>query len=97
MTVKDALNARSSIRAFLDKPVEREKLQAILEAAVRTPSWGNSQPWELFIAQGETLKRIKSAFLEQYAAKTLPEPEVGRPKEWPQSVLNRQKTLLPDM
>jgi nitroreductase len=61
MTVKDALTARSSIRAFLDKPVEREKLQAILEAAVRTPSWGNSQPWELFIAQGETLKRIKSA------------------------------------
>jgi nitroreductase len=97
MTVKDALTARSSIRAFLDKPVEREKLQAILEAAVRTPSWGNSQPWELFIAQGETLKRIKSAYLEQYAAKTLPEPEVGRPKEWPQSVLNRQKTLHPEM
>jgi nitroreductase len=97
MTVTEALNARSSIRAFLDKPVEREKLQAILTAAVRTPSWANSQPWELFIAEGETLKRIKSGYLEQYAAKTVPEPEVPRPKEWPQSCINRQKQLQPDM
>jgi nitroreductase len=33
MTVREALFARHSFRAFLPKPVEKEKLSAILEAA----------------------------------------------------------------
>ena len=97
MTVTEALNARRSIRAYLPKPIEREKLNAILEVAARTPSWANSQPWETFVAEGETLERIKAGFLEQYAAATPAAPETPRPQQWTEAALERQRGLYPDM
>ena len=52
MNVIDALNSRSTIRAFNPDPVGRETTLKILEAATRAPSWANTQPWELFVAGG---------------------------------------------
>jgi nitroreductase len=56
------LNARRSTRAFLSVPVEKDKLTAVLEVAVRTPSWSISQPWEVFVATGDTLDRIRKGY-----------------------------------
>jgi nitroreductase len=97
MNVNDALNARRSTRAFLSVPIEKEKLYAVLEAAVRTPSWANSQPWELFVATGGTLERIKNGYRQKYAEKATAAPETPRPAEWPQSAKLRQQQLRPDM
>jgi len=97
MTVTEALNARHSIRVYKDTPIEREKFNAIFAAAVRTPSWANSQPWDVFVAEGATLDRIKAGFLEQYAAAAPASPEVPRPKAWPEAALARQRGLHPDM
>ena len=80
MTVKEALYARRSTRAFLSKSVEEEKLRAVLEAAVRTPSWANSQPWEVFVATGDTLERIKKGYSEKYAQKAEAAPETPDPR-----------------
>lgn len=41
--------ARWSPRAFADRPVEREKLQSLFEAARWSPSSGNQQPWRFII------------------------------------------------
>ena len=97
MKVTDALKERRSVRAFLPTPVEEEKLTAIFEAAARTPSWANSQPWELFVATGETLARIKESYIEKYASGVAGTPETPRPKEWTQLAVERQKQLRPDM
>ena len=97
MNVSDALVARRSIRAFLDKPIPRETLNAIFEAAVRTPSWANSQPWDVFVASGDTLKRIKAAYLENYANAVPVALETPRPTQWPDAAIARQKGLHPDM
>ncbi|MDR2770497.1 MAG: nitroreductase [Clostridiales Family XIII bacterium] len=93
MNVIEALNARHSTRAFLADPVEKEKLIAVLEAAARAPSWANSQPWEAFVAAGETLRRIKKAYLDKYAAKEAPAPETPIPAAWPQASKDRRKLL----
>ena len=37
MNVIEAITSRHSARAFLSKPVERDKLDAVLAAAVRSP------------------------------------------------------------
>ena len=37
---------RVSIRKFLDKPVEKGKIEQVLRAAMAAPSAGNQQPWE---------------------------------------------------
>ncbi len=40
---------RWSPRAFADRPVEKEKLQSIFEAARWSPSGGNQQPWRFIV------------------------------------------------
>ncbi|MBE6904791.1 MAG: hypothetical protein E7476_00725 [Ruminococcaceae bacterium] len=97
MNVIEAMNARHSIRAFLSTPVEKEKLDAVLEAAVRTPSWANSQPWEVFVATGDTLVRIKNAYQQKYAGKVAATPETPRPTGWTEAAKKRQQQLRPDM
>ena len=40
---------RISVRKFEDKPVEEEKLVALMKAAMASPSAGNQMPWEFYI------------------------------------------------
>ena len=39
---------RISVRKFKSDPVEKEKITAVLRAAMQAPSAGNQQPWEFF-------------------------------------------------
>ena len=43
MDFMDVVAQRKSVRGYLDKPVEEEKLKKILEAAKSAPSWANRQ------------------------------------------------------
>ena len=45
MNVSEVLRHRKSVRAFLDKPVERNTVAAILDAARWAASGTNAQPW----------------------------------------------------
>ena len=58
----DSIFHRVSIRKYQDKPVEKEKIEAILRAAMQAPSAGNQQPWEFFVvtdqAKQEALSKV---------------------------------------
>jgi len=58
MELWEAINGRRSVRAFLDRPVERNVLERLLEAAIWAPSGGNAQTWR-FVVVTES-KRIRS-------------------------------------
>jgi nitroreductase len=58
MNVTEAVTTRRSIRAFLDKPVDRAVIERILEIAQRSPSGGNTQPWHAVVLTGAPLKRL---------------------------------------
>lgn len=66
MNVSDALKQRKSVRAYMDKPVEDEKIQAILEAARHSPSGTNTQPWQVAVVTGNSKlalqDKIETAF-----------------------------------
>ena len=47
----NVLKERHSVRLFQARPVEAEKLQAILEAINRAPSAGNLQAYEVYLVQ----------------------------------------------
>ena len=49
MELEKVIQNRRSIRKFLPKPVEREKIDACLEAARLAPSACNSQPWHYIV------------------------------------------------
>lgn len=52
-SVETAVATRFSARAFVrDKPVEREKIERILDVARRAPSGTNMQPWRVYVLQG---------------------------------------------
>jgi nitroreductase len=56
MTLVETILARRSIRAFQDKPVETQKLEAVLEALVQAPSAGNCQAYQVFVIRTAALK-----------------------------------------
>jgi len=43
-SVYDVIMRRRTVRSFLDTPVEEEKVQQLLDAAIQAPSGGNIQP-----------------------------------------------------
>ena len=50
---------RVSIRRYEDRPVEPEKIEALLRAAMAAPSAGNQQPWEFYVIRDrEMLERL---------------------------------------
>ncbi|MFH0886865.1 MAG: nitroreductase family protein [bacterium] len=51
MVLLDIIRRRRSIRKYLDKPIEDEKLQLILEAARLAPSSTNTQPWHFVVVR----------------------------------------------
>jgi len=56
MPLLDLLKHRKSVRDFLDRPVEREKIMMCLEAARLAPSECNSQPWRFIVVDDRQLK-----------------------------------------
>lgn len=50
---------RRSIRKFEDKPVEKEKIEQLLRAAMQAPSAANQQPWEFIVVEDkEALNKL---------------------------------------
>jgi nitroreductase len=47
---------RQSERGYLDRPVEREKLERCLEAARLAPSASNAQPWHFVVVDDRELR-----------------------------------------
>ena len=71
MAVLDCIMKRYSVRAYLDKPVENDKLSAVLEAARLAPSARNCQQLRYVVVRSkETIKKLceaanKQAFVGQ--------------------------------
>jgi nitroreductase len=91
MDIFEAMNQRQSIRAFKPEPVSHDILKKILEAALRAPSWANTQPWEFAVATGAPLEDIQSKFLEK--ASDSPSPDIARPPEFPKRYADRIRLL----
>ncbi len=71
--VYQAVDQRSSVRAFTDRAVDRATIDRVLRAASRTPSGGNLQPWRLWVLTGEPLARVKHLFGERVAGRDTPD------------------------
>lgn len=52
-SVDAAMLSRFSCRAFLPTPVPRETVMDILDLAARAPSGTNTQPWKVYVLQGQ--------------------------------------------
>ncbi len=58
----DLLRARRSVRRFEERPVEREKINLLIEAMLRAPSSRGLNPWEfVVVTEKECLARLAQA------------------------------------
>ena len=56
MNFTELIKQRQSVRKYSDKPVEREKIEQLIEAVHLAPSACNSQPWKLIIVDDPEVK-----------------------------------------
>lgn len=60
----DTIYARRSIRKYQEKPVEKEKIETLLKAAMAAPSAMNFKPWEFVVVTNQDkLDAIRSALM----------------------------------
>jgi nitroreductase len=71
--------ARRSIRAFLARPVPAAVLTRVLSAALRAPSGGNLQPWQVYLLSDPRLEDLKSRVRRRVAAGDSGDPPPVRP------------------
>lgn len=60
LSVAHALDRRKSVRAFLERPAPRERIEEIVRQAARSPSGGNLQPWHVRIMDGAHMAAFKA-------------------------------------
>jgi nitroreductase len=56
MDTLEAIRTRRSVRAFSGRPVEQEKLLAVLEAVRQAPSWANMQCWRFVVVEDPAVR-----------------------------------------
>jgi nitroreductase len=61
--VLSAIKERRSVRKFQDRPVEKEVLLQLLEAVRWSPSWANTQCWEVVVVQDPAQRQALQATL----------------------------------
>lgn len=70
MELSKVTETRRSVREYINKPVETEKLREMIAAAQLAPSWKNSQVSRYYVVTGEKLADVKNA-LSPYNQKML--------------------------
>ncbi|MBI1339632.1 nitroreductase [bacterium] len=79
MNVSEAVARRISTRAFLPDPLSRADVSALLEAAQRSPSGGNVQPWKVIAVAGEARDALIALAASSLAGDPRAVVELDRP------------------
>ena len=79
MDFEQIVNSRYSARMFRPEPVPDDAVQRILTLAQRTPSWCNSQPWQVVITRGQGTERLRGALYDNARAGIPPTPDFPFP------------------
>jgi nitroreductase len=70
MDCLETIRTRRSVRKYLDKPVEQDKLDTVLEAVRISPSWANMQCWRMIVVkEKKTREKISNlSYVEAFFA-----------------------------
>jgi len=92
MTLEEAIRGRRSIRKFRRDPIPEEVLREILDQARWAPSWGNTQPWELYVLTGDALEEYRTTkHRKMMVAGEAFSPDIPMPEVWPEHLNKRYK------
>lgn len=98
-SVDRAILSRFSTRAFLPQAVEKSKIEHILQIAARAPSGTNTQPWKVYVLQGEKRDQLVSQVCAAHDA-IAANPELAKeysesydyyPEKWVSPYIDRRR------
>ena len=77
MDIHDAIRSRRSIKQFTGRPIAREEVERLIDAAVHAPNHRMTQPWRFYVLGAEG-RRAYGAALGARKAKKVEDPEAAR-------------------
>lgn len=92
MDALDAIRQRFSARAYLPRPVGREIVESVLDAARWAPSAVNIQPWKVEAVTGAIKEKLTEALLTAKKSGVKEEPDIlYYPAKWEEPYATRRK------
>ena len=83
MDAIDCIKNRKSIRAFKPEPVPQEILMEVISTARWSPSYKNSQPWEVMVLSGEKKEALSQMMVDLLESGKKNCPDLPAPESWP--------------
>jgi nitroreductase len=82
---------RYSCRGFRPDALPRATIDRILTIAQRSPSWCNSQAWQLTVGSAAATERVRSALLAHVQGGGAAQPDLDWPREYRGVYLQRRR------
>ncbi len=89
MDIIESIERRRSIRAFKPNPVAKEIIEKILKTALKSPSYTNSQPWEIVVVTGGKKEELSRELLKLAEKEEPIQPDIPKPSFWPPHIKER--------
>lgn len=89
MELLPGIATRRSIRGFKSTPVPEETLKKILQAANQSPSYTNTQPWEVAVVTGAKRDALSKILHDMASSGAPSRSEVPAPAKWPAELSDR--------
>ena len=104
MEFYEAAHGRRTARQFLDKPVDFEAIERILEAGNAAPTWNHNRNWSYIVLSTDEEKEFAFEHAKKIADKFDAEKYLSRPQPYPTTLaqkmyahaMPRQFTMLRD-
>jgi nitroreductase len=94
MDTIECIKTRMSIRKFMPDPVPKEILTNVINIALRSPSYKNSQPWEATVLSGDKKQALSKMLVDLLEKGTKPCPDIPEPLSWPEAEQSRINDLM---
>jgi nitroreductase len=91
MDVLEGIKTRKSIRAFKPNLIPRDVMEKILEVVSNSPSYTNTQPWEVVVVSGKKTNELAQKLLELAKSNAPTNPDMIMPKGWPTAMEERSR------
>ncbi|TRZ91198.1 hypothetical protein D4R89_03360 [bacterium] len=91
METLEAIETRRSTRSFRPDPIPSDVMKKLLQAVSASPSYTNTQPWEVVVVSGQKRNELAEKLLNLATAKAPTCADLPIPKGWPAAMDERSR------
>ena len=94
MDAIECIQTRRSIRKFTTDTVPQKDLEELINIAQWSPSYKNTQPWEVAIVSGDKKQELSKKLIALLGDQAPPTPDIAPPTSWPEAEQKRVDYLM---